>query len=54
MDAKNILQSKTFWLNVIGLVTTLAGVLPEQYAVPILAILNVVNRFFTSQPVVLK
>jgi len=51
--AKNIFVSKTFWLNIIGAGATVALNLPEKYAVPTLGILNIANRFLTSQPVTL-
>ena len=53
MDAKSIFTSKTFWLNLLGAVTIVVGALPEQYAVPALAVLNIVNRFFSSGAVTL-
>jgi len=48
---KSLLTSKTFWLNVVGLATQLAGVVPPQYGVPALAILNVVVRLLTKEPI---
>ena len=48
---KNILTSKTFWLNVVGVGATVALGLPEKYAAPTLGILNIANRFLTNQPV---
>lgn len=53
MDAKSIFASKTFWLNVIGAVTVVVTALPEKYSVPAMALLNIVNRLFTDQPVTL-
>lgn len=53
MEAKNILMSKTLWLNIIGAVVIVAQALPEKYSVPALALLNIVNRFLTAQPVTL-
>jgi len=49
--SKNILASKTFWLNVVGVGATVALGLPEKYAAPTLGILNIANRFLTNQPV---
>ncbi len=51
MDAKSILTSKTFWLNILGLAVTIGGILPQKWGVPILAIANIAVRFLTDQPV---
>lgn len=48
---KNILKSKTFWLNVIGIAAEYGGYLPQKYSMPILAGANIVNRFLTTGPV---
>lgn len=48
---KSLFTSKTFWLNILGLATTAAGVVPPQFGVPALAILNILNRFLTTQPI---
>jgi hypothetical protein len=48
---KSLLTSKTFWLNVIGLAANVAGFVPPKYGVPALAILNVLNRLVTDQPI---
>lgn len=48
---KSLLTSKTFWLNVVGAATVAAGFVPPQYGVPALAILNIVNRLLTNQPI---
>ena len=53
MDAKSIFASKTFWLNLVGAVVIVAQALPEKYSVPTLALLNILNRFLTDQPVTL-
>ena len=50
MDTKNLLASKTFWLNVLGLAVTLGNVLPQKWAVPVLAIANIGMRLITNQP----
>jgi hypothetical protein len=50
---KNILKSKTFWLNVIGVAADYGGYLPQKYAIPVMAGVNIVNRFFTSVPITL-
>ena len=51
MDSKNILLSKTFWANIAGIAVTVAGVLPQEYAVPVLAIGNIILRLVTNKPV---
>lgn len=51
---KSLIGSRTFWLNVLGLVTAVAGsgIIPPQYSMPALAILNIINRvYFTNEPV---
>ena len=50
---KSIFLSKTLWLNVVGLLGTIAssGIIPSEYAAILLAALNIINRWFTSQPV---
>lgn len=49
--SKNILQSKTFWLNVLGIAALVGGVLPPKYGGPLLGVVNILNRLQTSQPV---
>ena len=51
VQAKSLLESKTFWLNVFGLATTFSGFLPANIALPSLAILNILNRLVTNKPV---
>lgn len=55
MQPKSIFASKTFWLNLLGTAVSLSleygNVLPMKYSVPVLAVANIINRFFTSQPV---
>jgi hypothetical protein len=50
---KGYLKSKTFWLNVVGgavaVVTAMKGVVPEEYAIAALALLNIVNRALTNK-----
>jgi len=50
---KGYLKSKTFWLNVIGgagmLVNHSQGLIPDEYAGIIMAILNIVNRKLTKK-----
>ena len=50
MDTKSLFLSKTFWLNVLGLAVTLGNVLPQKWAVPVLAIANIGMRLITNQP----
>ena len=40
MDSKHLLASKTFWMNVLGLAITVGGLLPQKWAVPVLAVAN--------------
>lgn len=55
MQPKSIFASKTFWLNFLGTAATLGleygNLLPMKYSVSVLAVANIINRFFTSQPV---
>lgn len=49
---KSLLASKVFWANLIGLGSSVAGILPADYSVPALAILNVLLRIFsTDKPI---
>jgi hypothetical protein len=48
---KSLLTSKTFWLNVIGLAVSVAEVVPPKYGVPALAVLNILMRVVTEQPI---
>jgi len=48
---KSIFASKTFWLNVLGIAATYGNFLPQKYAIPVIGVVNIVNRFLTSQPV---
>ena len=60
-EAKSILKSKTFWFNVIALVVLVAGAFGfknvevdpnlESYALVIVAVVNIVLRLVTKQPV---
>ena len=50
MDTKSLFLSKTFWLNVLGLAVTLGNVLPQKWAVPLLAVANIGMRLITNQP----
>lgn len=51
MDAKNILKSKTFWVNVVALAAAYGGYLPPDYAAIVVPIANVILRLLTKQPV---
>ena len=55
---KSIWNSKTFWLNAVGgailILTQATDALPasaQPYLAAALAVLNIANRFLTSQPV---
>ena len=48
---KSLLKSKTFWINVIGLALQISGVVDPKYGVPAMAILNVVLRGLTTEPI---
>lgn len=49
--SKNIIKSRTFWLNILGLAAGYGEFLPPKYAVPILAVANIGVRILTNQPV---
>ena len=51
MDAKSILKSKTFWLNLVGVGLQFVDVVPQPYGMYALAVLNILNRLLTNQPV---
>lgn len=53
MDAKNILKSKTLWLNIAGALLTVSGMVPPEYGALLTAVANIINRYFTTQPVTL-
>lgn len=48
---KSIFASKTAWINVLGLILTYGGYLPEKYAAPVMTVANIALRFLTSRPV---
>ena len=50
MPSKNILFSKTFWSNIAAILLTASDVLPTKYAVPVLAVGNILLRLTTNQP----
>jgi len=54
MDSKNILQSKTLWINVaLGILSLVQNVVPPEYEALIIVVINILNRFATSKPVTL-
>ena len=48
---KNILASKTLWLNILALAASYGGLLPPKYSVPVMAAANIGIRLLTTQPV---
>jgi uncharacterized membrane protein len=58
--SKNILKSKTFWINVLGIVVAVASNQIPDINVPahtgtiIIAVANIINRFFTEKPVTIN
>ena len=48
---KSLLTSKTFWANLLGLAASVAGVVPAEYGVPALAIVNILIRLVTDQAI---
>jgi hypothetical protein len=56
MNSKPIYQSKTLWLNLVGMAILIVNsqighLIPTEYGALALAILNIANRFLTTQPV---
>lgn len=57
---KNIFKSKTFWLNLVGGIVLVAsgqvpGInLPTHTSEVVLAVANIINRFFTSREVTIN
>lgn len=60
MESKNFLLSKTLWVNVLAFIATMFGV--EELASPemqgdivaaVMAVVNIVLRFMTKQPITL-
>lgn len=50
-EVKSILQSKTFWFNVVSLSLAYASYLPPQYAAVVVAVGNIALRFVSNGPV---
>lgn len=50
---KSLLQSKTFWFNLVTLAVTVGGFLPPKYAAPVLAVGNGLLRLISSGQVTL-
>lgn len=49
---KSLVESKIFWVNVVGLTAWGAGYLPPQYGAPAVMALNILLRALTtSQPI---
>lgn len=48
---KNVLLSKTVWINALTLGLSVAGYLPEKYAIPTITVGNIVLRLVTHQGV---
>ena len=51
MSAKSIFVSKTLWFNLLSIAVTIGGILPDQLAVPIVAVANIGLRIISGQPV---
>lgn len=51
MPSKTLFVSKTFWTNVLMLAITVGGILPQRWAVPIMAVANIGLRVVSGQPV---
>ncbi len=47
--AKSLLNSKTFWFNVIAVAVTASDFVPAKYSVPAASIGNVILRLISSQ-----
>ena len=49
--SKSLFRSKTFWFNVVAAVAQYGyAVIPAEYAVPVVAVANVVLRWVTVGP----
>lgn len=61
MDGKNYLFSKTLWVNILALAATWLGVkelasveFQEEIVVTAIAVINIILRFLTKEPLKLK
>jgi hypothetical protein len=50
-SAKSLFISKTFWFNMLSLAVTIGGLLPDNLAVPMVAVANIGLRIISGQPV---
>ena len=48
---KALLFSKVFWANLIALGVTVAGLVDPKWGLPVLAVLNVILRLLTTEPI---
>lgn len=48
---KQLLKSRTFWINILSLVATILGVIPAKWTAMVLPILNVILRYLTTQSI---
>jgi hypothetical protein len=59
MTAKSILASKTFWFNIIAGAGAFAQsqglftLIPDPWGPPVIALINILLRYITTQPVAL-
>lgn len=56
VPSKSLFKSKTFWVNILGVVTLVISgqmgiTIPAEYAVPIGAVVNILLRLLTDNPV---
>lgn len=52
-EKKNILKSKTFWFNVLGIAAAYGNLLPPKYAVPVVTAGNIGLRLISEGAVTL-
>jgi hypothetical protein len=50
-EKKNLLKSKTFWLNALSLAAIYGELLPPKYAATTVAVANIGMRLITDTPV---
>src|SRR5437667_270353 len=48
---KALLFSKVFWANLIALGVTIAGLVDPKWGLPVLAVLNLILRLLTTEPI---